>query len=183
MAKADMEISSDTCMMKWMEKTFQHAEEAMKNGEVPVGCILVYEDRVIATGRNEVNETKNATRHAEVVAIDKVIDWCQREGLEADDVFKDSTLYVTVEPCIMCTAALRQIGLRKVVYGCANERFGGCGSILSVHSDELPDLGGKLECTGGFMAEMAVSILKEFYKGENTNCPEEKRKVKQTENT
>ena len=65
---------------------------------------------------------------------------------------------------------------------CANKRFGGCGSILSIHTDELPDLGVKLECVGGVMADRAVSILKDFYKGENTNCPEEKRKVKQTEN-
>lgn len=167
--------------MKWMERTFEYAEEAMRNREVPVGCILVYEDKEIATGCNEVNETKNATRHAEIVAIDKVIQWCQHEGLNVDDVFKDSTLYVTVEPCIMCAAALRQVGVRKVVYGCANERFGGCGSILSIHTDELPDLGVKLECVGGVMADRAVSILKEFYKGENSNCPEEKRKVKQTE--
>ena len=65
---------------------------------------------------------------------------------------------------------------------CANIRFGGCGSILPVHGDKLPDLGVELECTGGVMAERAVSLLKEFYKGENSNCPEEKRKVKQAEN-
>ena len=115
-----METPLDT--MKWMERTFEHAEEAMRKREVPVGCILVYRDEEIATGRNEVNETKNATRHAEIVAIDTVIDWCHREGLEADGVFKESTLYVTVEPCIMCAAALRQVGVKKVVYGCANDR-------------------------------------------------------------
>ena len=118
--EADSKISSDT--VKWMERTFEHAEEAMRNREVPVGCILVYKDKEIATGRNEVNETKNATRHAEIVAIDKVIDWCQNKGLKVDYVFKESSLYVTVEPCIMCAAALRQVGVRKVVYGCANER-------------------------------------------------------------
>lgn len=179
MALVDMKES----MVKWMEKTFELAEEAMRNGEVPVGCILVYEDSILATGRNEVNETKNATRHAEIVAIDKVVDWCQKEGLETDEIFKSSTLFVTVEPCIMCAGALRQVGIRKCVYGCANERFGGCGSILSVHGDDLSDLGEKLECVGGVMAERAVNILKEFYKGENTNCPEEKRKLKQNDDS
>lgn len=168
--------------MKWMEKTFQLAEDAMKKGEVPVGCLIVYEDEEIASGRNEVNETKNATRHAEIVAIDKVIEWCEREGLKSDKVFKNSALFVTVEPCIMCAAALRQVGISKVVYGCANDRFGGCGSILSIHNDDLPELGGKLECTGGIMADRAISILKEFYKGENANCPEEKRRMKQSDN-
>ena len=166
----------------WMEETFQMATDALKNGEVPVGCLLVYEDRKIASGRNEVNETKNATRHAEIVAIDEVVGWCEAEGFDTSRVFEKSTLFVTVEPCIMCAAALRQVGVGKVVYGCANERFGGCGSILSVHSDKLSDIGQQFECIGGVMADRAVSLLKQFYKGENSNCPEDKRKLKLNEN-
>ena len=111
------------------------AREALKVGEVPVGCIMVYKNEVIGTGRNEVNETKNATRHAEMVAIDQVKLWCKNERLSFEDVLRDCSLYVTVEPCIMCAAALRLLGIPKVVFGCANERFGGCGSILSIHTD------------------------------------------------
>ena len=97
---------------------------------------MVYKNQIIGTGRNEVNETKNATRHAELVAIDQVKLWCEKQCLCFEEVLRDCCLYVTVEPCIMCSAALRYLGVPKVVFGCANERFGGCGSILNIHTDE-----------------------------------------------
>ena len=173
-------MDADTDTLKWMEKTFELAAEALENQEVPVGCIIVWQRQVLATGRNEVNETKNATRHAEIVAIDTVIKWCAETGRDSEEVFRECVLYVTVEPCIMCAAALRQMHVAKVVYGCRNERFGGCGSILAVHEDQLTQLGPRFQCVGGVMSERAVSILKEFYKGENTNAPESKRKAKDT---
>ena len=162
----------------WMNKTFELAEIALMKGEVPVGCIIVYEENILASGKNEVNETRNATRHAEIVAIDEVIKWCEKNDKNMEDVFKESELFVTVEPCIMCAAALRQVGIRKVVFGCRNDRFGGCGSILDVHCDSLPGLGPTLDCVGGVMSDKAVNLLKEFYRGENTNAPALKRKVK-----
>lgn len=112
------------------------AREALQKSEVPVGCIMVYKNQVIGTGRNEVNKTKNATRHAELVAMDQVKLWCESECLNFEDVLHECCLYVTVEPCIMCAAALRLLGIPKVVFGCANERFGGCGSILNIHTDD-----------------------------------------------
>ena len=167
------------CDLSWMEKSFEYAEDAMRNGEVPVGCIIVYEDAILASGRNEVNETKNATRHAEVVAIDKVLNWCSENDKDWHEVFPECTLYVTVEPCIMCSGALRNVGLGRVLYGCNNERFGGCGSVLPVHTDSLPQLGPRFDCIQGIMSERAIDLLKNFYKGENTNAPESKRKIKE----
>ena len=88
------------------------AVEALNAGEVPVGCVIVHGGEVIARGRNEVTETKNATRHAEFVAVDQALAWASgrdpsktREELYA--IFRDCDFYVTVEPCIMCAAALR----------------------------------------------------------------------------
>lgn len=115
---------------------FLKATEALEKGEVPVGCIMVYKNQVIGTGRNEVNETKNATRHAELVAVDQVKLWCEEQCLSFEEVLRECCLYVTVEPCIMCAAALRYLSVPKVVFGCANERFGGCGSILNIHADD-----------------------------------------------
>ena len=97
---------------------------------------MVYKNQIIGTGRNEVNETKNATRHAELVAFDQMKLWCEKRCLCFEEVLRDCCLYVTVEPCIMCSAALRYLGVPKVVFGCANERFGGCGSILNIHTDK-----------------------------------------------
>lgn len=173
-------VTMDNEHITWMERTFDLAEEALKSGEVPVGCLLVYDGKEIAVGRNEVNETKNATRHAEIVAIDKVLKFSEENKLDSKAVFTQCVLYVTVEPCIMCAGALRQVEIPLVIYGCANDRFGGCGSILPVHSAELPSLGPSLQCISNVMAERAIQLLKDFYKGENLNAPENKRKVKNT---
>ncbi|XP_052535557.1 tRNA-specific adenosine deaminase 2 isoform X3 [Tympanuchus pallidicinctus] len=129
----------------WMERAFLMAQEALEAGEVPVGCLLVYDGAAIGKGRNEVNETKNATRHAEMVAIDEVLEWCQQHKKDHEEVFSHSVLYVTVEPCIMCAAALRLMKIPRVVYGCRNERFGGCGSVLSISSDDIADTGEPFE--------------------------------------
>ena len=162
----------------WMMRAVHLAEKALLNGEVPVGCVFVYSGQEIATGQNEVTETKNATRHAEIVAIETVQQWCDDQKKSRGEVFSKLTLYVTVEPCIMCASALRTMGVPLVVFGCSNERFGGCGSILNVASD---DLSGHtpLTCISTVMANRAVDLLKQFYKGDNLNAPQDKRKIKQ----
>ncbi|KAK7088098.1 hypothetical protein V1264_022060 [Littorina saxatilis] len=163
----------------WMQKAMGYAQEALSNGEVPVGCVLVYQNQELATGANRVNETKNATSHAEMVAIQKVMRWCVEQNRNQKEVFREITLYVTVEPCIMCAGALRQMGVPLVVYGCSNDRFGGCGSILNIASDSLPSLGPGYDVIKGVLAEEAVQLLKQFYKHENPNAPDDKRKIKQ----
>ncbi|XP_041535878.1 tRNA-specific adenosine deaminase 2 isoform X3 [Microtus oregoni] len=126
---------------KWMEEAMRMAKEALENTEVPVGCLMVYNNEIVGKGRNEVNQTKNATRHAEMVAIDQVLDWCRQHSHRPADVFEHTVLFVTVEPCIMCAAALRLMKIPLVVYGCQNERFGGCGSVLNIASADLPNTG------------------------------------------
>uniref|UniRef100_A0A3Q3WRZ1 tRNA-specific adenosine deaminase 2 n=1 Tax=Mola mola TaxID=94237 RepID=A0A3Q3WRZ1_MOLML len=154
---------------RWMDSAFHVAGDALENGEVPVGCLLVYDDEVVGKGRNEVNESKNATRHAEMVALDQLLAWCRRSGLDVGRVSRRTALYVTVEPCIMCAAALRFLNIPVVVYGCRNERFGGCGSALDVSSADLPQTGTSFQCVSGHRAEEAVEMLKTFYKQENPN--------------
>uniref|UniRef100_A0A8C8YUY8 tRNA-specific adenosine deaminase 2 n=1 Tax=Prolemur simus TaxID=1328070 RepID=A0A8C8YUY8_PROSS len=149
---------------KWMEEAMQMAKEALESIEVPVGCLMVYNNEVVGKGRNEVNQTKNATRHAEMVAIDQVLDWCCRSGKSPSEVFEHTVLYVTVEPCIMCAA---------------NERFGGCGSVLNVASADLPNTGRPFQCIPGYRAEEAVEMLKTFYKQENPNAPKSKVRKKE----
>ncbi|KAJ0026983.1 hypothetical protein NQD34_017983 [Periophthalmus magnuspinnatus] len=165
---------SDEEIKKWMDKAFDMAKDALENGEVPVGCLLIYNNEIIGKGRNEVNETKNATRHAEMVALDELRDWCELRGLEVKRVCEKTVLYVTVEPCIMCAAALRLFNLPVVVYGCRNDRFGGCGSVLDISSANLPQTGTMFKCVAGHRAEEAVEMLKIFYKQENPNAPNPK---------
>ena len=171
--------SEDDRHLHWMQKAHQLAQDALRVGEVPVGCIFVYKEEIIATGGNEVNETKNATRHAELVAIDKVLELCKVKKWDYNEVFESCVLYVTVEPCIMCAAALRNVKILLVVYGCANERFGGCGSVLNIHKDDLPQSQGPtFQCISGVLSEESVQLLKDFYRGENPNAPEGKKKIK-----
>lgn len=164
----------------WIKKAFSLAEDALINGEVPVGCILVHKNnKVIGVGCNEVNQTKNATRHAELIAIDNAILYLrnnQKETVTTIDIhnlMNECVLYVTVEPCIMCSAALRAVHIPLVYFGCKNERFGGCGSILDVHSDNDISvlLGPSMKCIGGNHELRAITLLKQFYNQMNPNAP------------
>ncbi|XP_063773552.1 tRNA-specific adenosine deaminase 2 isoform X2 [Pseudophryne corroboree] len=166
-------------MKSWMDKAFQMAQVALDNGEVPVGCLMVHDKQIVGQGRNEVNETKNATRHAEMVAIDQVLDWCRKNGKNSAQVFENTILYVTVEPCIMCAGALRLLQIPLVVYGCNNERFGGCGSVLDIAGNNIPNTGAQFKCIDGYKANKAVEMLKNFYRQENPNAPRSKVRKKE----
>ena len=100
---------------------------ALKNDETPVGCVFVRDGEIIARGMNETNKSLNGTRHAEFVAIEKII------SKHPTSIFQETNLYVTVEPCVMCASALRQYRIRAVYFGCGNDRFGGAGGVLKVH--------------------------------------------------
>ncbi|KAG0588702.1 hypothetical protein KC19_2G262900 [Ceratodon purpureus] len=133
----------DNSVMNFMKLAFAEAKGALARLEVPVGCVIVKDGEVIGRGSNRTNETRNATRHAEMEAIDMVLClWQQSLTAHSDNVstegFQQCDLYVTCEPCIMCASALSLLGFRKVYYGCGNDRFGGCGSVLDIHTDGCP---------------------------------------------
>ncbi|XP_048491979.1 tRNA-specific adenosine deaminase TAD2 [Beta vulgaris subsp. vulgaris] len=172
---------------EFMELAIQEAKHALERLEVPVGCVIVENKKVIASGSNRTNETRNATRHAEMEAIDTLLQqWQRDDGLSPADIskkFSECVLYVTCEPCIMCAAALSFVGLKEVYYGCANDKFGGCGSILSLHSmssqhSDFAEPKG-FKCTGGIMASEAVSLFQIFYERGNPNAPKPHRTVLQ----
>eukprot|EP00668_Euglena_longa_P042872 GGOE01056757.1.p2 GENE.GGOE01056757.1~~GGOE01056757.1.p2 ORF type:complete len:202 (+),score=68.45 GGOE01056757.1:29-607(+) len=167
-ADGDAEVS------RFMGEALRAAERALREeGEVPVGCVIVHDGRVIATGSNKTNAAHNGTRHAEFEAIDRVL-----ADQHSPVVFEECDLYVTVEPCVMCAAALRLLRFRRVYYGCGNDRFGGCGSVVSVHADPHATLP-PLCCSAGHHKEEAVRLLQQFYLRENGNAPQEKRRSKQ----
>ncbi|XP_034941272.1 tRNA-specific adenosine deaminase 2 [Chelonus insularis] len=159
-------------ILKWMEIALSKALDSLRAGEVPVGCLFIYQNEIIATGNNTVNETRNATRHAEINCIDDVLEFCKRRNLNYQEVFKNLDVVVTVEPCIMCAAALHQLKVRSIVYGCSNDRFGGCGSVLDI----APIYESTVNVVGGIKSDETMQLLKEFYKGTNPNVPEEKKK-------
>ncbi|NXW87661.1 ADAT2 deaminase, partial [Alopecoenas beccarii] len=158
------------------------AKEALESGEVPVGCLLVHNGQAIGRGRNEVNETKNATRHAEMVAIDRVLDWCKQHNKDYTEVFPQTVLYVTVEPCIMCAAAVRLMSILSCLFMLGNQMLKCCGSVLSISSDDMVDTGEPFECVSGYRAKEAVEMLKAFYRQENPNAPKSKVRKKDHRN-
>ncbi|XP_011881097.1 PREDICTED: tRNA-specific adenosine deaminase 2 [Vollenhovia emeryi] len=166
--------------LAWMDVALQKAEESLRAGEVPVGCLFIYNNEVIATGNNTVNETCNATRHAEINCIDQVLKFCTEKRTGCETVFRNLDVIVTVEPCIMCMSALLQLQVRSIVYGCANDRFGGCVSVLEVPKLYDP----KVVIQGNVKGEEAMRLLQSFYKGVNPNAPESKiKKGRKTKGT
>ncbi|KAF9892394.1 tRNA(adenine34) deaminase [Aspergillus nanangensis] len=118
----------------FMQQALNMGERALEEGETPVGCVLVYDNKIVGCGMNDTNRSMNGTRHAEFIAIEQLLQSHPKSILQSTD------LYVTVEPCVMCASALRQYRIRSVYFGCRNERFGGTGSILSLHSEYAPAL-------------------------------------------
>ncbi|XP_025894979.1 tRNA-specific adenosine deaminase 2 isoform X1 [Nothoprocta perdicaria] len=171
-------MEDEQATLAWMDRALDVAREALEHGEVPVGCLLVCGGEELGRGRNEVNETKNATRHAEMVAIDRVLEWCEQNNKVYQEVFPKIVLYVTVEPCIMCASAVRLMKIPRVIYGCKNERFGGCGSVVNIASGDLVDTGEPFECFSGYRAKEAVELLQAFYRQENPNAPKSKVRKK-----
>lgn len=163
---------ADNERIKWMNIALSKAEESFKAGEVPVGCIFIYKNEIIASGNNTVNETKNATRHAEIICIDEVLNYCQINKLNYQQVFNNIDVVVTVEPCIMCAAALHQLQVNSIIYGCQNDRFGGCGSVFEVSGVYQSSV----KIISDVKGDEAMSLLKNFYKGDNPNVPLEKIK-------
>ncbi|CAF0965897.1 unnamed protein product [Didymodactylos carnosus] len=168
---------------KWMLEALKLARQALEKQEVPVGCVIVHNEKIIADGKNEPVQARNATRHAEICAVDKIVDSYKTNLQEGLKVLSESTLYVTCEPCMMCAGALRLVGLKNVYYGCSNDRFGGCGSVLNVATDVIENYGQELKCVGGIESEEGMRLLKTFYTNTNGNAPQpidKNKRIKQT---
>ena len=113
----------------YMELALAEARKGLNAGEVPVGCLFVRNSEIIARSHNLTCQTKNATTHCEINCIRSL---STESTSDNKKVLEGATLYVTVEPCIMCAHALTLAGCSKVVYGCDNDKFGGNGSVLSL---------------------------------------------------
>lgn len=158
------------------------AYRALMTNETPVACVFYNRKsgQVLSWGRNDTNRLLNGTRHAEFLGIDDIMaTFSAAERSNPDFVkayFSDVVLYVTVEPCIMCGLALKQLGIGMVVYGAANDRFGGNGTVLAVHSDRLLCPSDNYPSFGGVMRTEAIQLLRNFYIQENDTAPEPKAK-------
>lgn len=170
-------MAADGGAERWMREALAEAQQAIEHDEVPVGCVFVSAAGAeIGRGHNLTGRLKNGTQHAEMVALDAVF----AEGGARAAAVAGSTLYVTCEPCIMCGAALARVGVRRVVFGCHNERFGGCGSLLSLHAEDAAAVPGAdpagYEIQAGVLADDAVALFKTFYARANKSAPQPRKR-------
>lgn len=143
-----------------MSEALALAKEAMTCGEVPVGAIVVDSaGNIIGRGRNRREETGNATRHAEIEAVEQA---CKALG---DWRLEDCTIYVTLEPCPMCTGAIINARIPKLVYGLKDGNSGCCGSVINLFEERL---GHKPAVYSGVLAAESSELLKEFFKNART---------------
>ena len=140
----------------WMGVCLKLAEEAAERGEVPVGAVVVLDDRIIGQGYNLRESTGDPTAHAEIVAL--------RDAAKTLGHWRilDSTLYVTLEPCTMCAGALVNARVRRLVYGCSDLKSGAVHSLYTVPTDVR--LNHRLVVTAGCRADECVALLKRFFK-------------------
>ena len=140
----------------WMQVALDLAHAAAKNGEVPVGAIVVKEGEIIGRGSNAPIGQHDPTAHAEIQAMRQAAQYVGNYRLV------DCTLYVTLEPCAMCAGAMQHARIAKLVYGATDPKTGACGSVVNLMSE--PKLNHHTEVAGGVMAEECGAVLSEFFK-------------------
>ncbi len=141
---------------KYMKMAITQAKKAAKNGDVPIGCVIVYEDKVIARGYNKRNLKKTTLAHAELLAIEKASKFMNDWRLEG------CTMYVTLEPCQMCAGAIVQARIDKVVIGCMNGKAGCAGSIYNMLQE--PRFNHQVEIERSTLEEECSAMLSAFFK-------------------
>jgi tRNA(adenine34) deaminase len=140
----------------FMREALRQAEKAYATDEVPVGTVIVREGKIIARAHNQVELLKDATAHAEMLAL------TQAEAAIGDRRLTDCDLYVTKEPCAMCAGAVVHTRIRRVIFGCADPSAGAAGSMLNLL--QMQSFNHRCEITYGLLQKECATILQEFFR-------------------
>lgn len=141
---------------KFMKEAIKQARKAYAIGEVPIGCVIVYEDEIIARGYNRRTIDKNTLAHAELLAIRKA-------SRKLDDWrLEECTMYVTLEPCQMCAGAIVQSRMKRVVIGCMNPKAGCAGSVMDLL--QVPEFNHQVEKEIGVCEKICSEMMKSFFR-------------------
>ena len=149
----------------FMREALRQAQKANEAGEVPVGAVIVREGKIIARAYNQVELLKDATAHAEMLAL------TQAEAAVGDWRLTECDLYVTKEPCAMCAGALVYTRIRRVIFGCTDPVAGAAGSVMNLL--QMPALNHRCEIASGVLQDECAAILQDFFRN---------RRDEQTEN-
>ena len=141
---------------KYMKEALKQAKKAYALGEVPIGCVIVHEGKIIGRGYNRRNTDKNTLAHAEITAINKA------SKVIGDWRLEECTLYVTLEPCQMCAGAIVQSRMKKVVIGSMNPKAGCAGSVLNLL--QMAQFNHQVEIERGVLEEECSTMLSGFFR-------------------
>lgn len=150
--KRNMEMNTDE---RYMKEALKQAKRAYRLGEVPIGCVIVYQDKIIGRGYNKRNTKKTTLAHAELTAIEKA------SKVMGDWRLEDCTIYITLEPCQMCSGAIVQARIKRAVVGTMNPKAGCAGSIFNLL--QRPEFNHQVELTTGILEKECQDILQLFF--------------------
>ncbi len=139
-----------------MREALRMANKAVEADEVPVGAVIVHAGKIIGRAYNQVELLKDATAHAEMLAL------TQAEAAVGDWRLTDCDLYVTKEPCAMCAGAIVHTRIRRVIFGCADPRAGAAGSVLNLL--QLPSFNHRCDIASGVLQDDCTAILQDFFR-------------------
>ena len=154
----------------FMSEALKEAEKSLDKAEIPIGCVIVKDGEVIGHGHNAREELNQAIMHAEVMAIQ------ESNRTVGNWRLLDCTLFVTIEPCVMCSGAICLARIPKVIYGASNQKFGGAGSLYDILRDER--LNHRVEVETGVMEEECAKIMQDFFRQSRERKKEAKRLAK-----
>lgn len=143
-----------------MSAALQEAGKALEQDEVPIGAVVVFENKIIGRGFNQVERLKDATAHAEMIAITAA------ENHIGDWRLSDCDIYVTVEPCLMCAGAILSSRIKRIFFGVFDPKFGACGSLYNVAQEGK--INHKAEVYSGLLDRESSSLLQDFFKKKRT---------------
>lgn len=155
-----------------MMEAIRQAKKAAAIGDVPIGCVIVADDRIIARGYNKRNKNGTVLAHAELLAITKA---CRKTG---DWRLEECTMYITLEPCQMCAGAIVQARIPRVVIGSMNPKAGCAGSVLNLL--EMKEFNHQVEVTRGVLAKECSQMLSDFFKELRARQKAEKEKKQES---
>ncbi len=140
----------------YMSEALKEAKKAFDKDEVPVGCVIVHGNKIIARAHNEVEQLKDPTAHAEMLAITSATHYLNSKWLN------EASLYVTIEPCSMCAGAMVLARIKAVVYGADDPKTGACGSVVDLLRHKK--LNHRAQVRKGVLRDACAALLKEFFK-------------------
>jgi tRNA(adenine34) deaminase len=139
-----------------MQEALNEARKAFDEDEVPVGAVIVYKNKIIARGHNQIERLKDPTAHAEMLALTSAANYLGNKWLLG------VSIYVTIEPCSMCAGALVLSRLKNLYFGAADPKTGACGSVVNIAAHKK--LNHRIKVTGGILKKECGSLLSEFFR-------------------